>query len=65
MALFSSLFHCFRPSSSPRASDQAENPKKKVKSMEKSSKSSSSKSKSSKAPLVVSHFPVNSSLSRM
>ncbi|POO00096.1 hypothetical protein TorRG33x02_042230 [Trema orientale] len=65
MALSSSFFNCFRPSSSSRVSDHIESSKKKVaSSMEKSSKSSS-ESKSSKAPVVLSYFPVNSYLSRL
>ncbi|PON41424.1 hypothetical protein TorRG33x02_338130 [Trema orientale] len=65
MALFSSFFHCFQvpSSSSSRVSDhhiESAEPK-----VERSKSSSTSKSKSSKAPVVVSYFPVNSYLSRL
>ncbi|PON52364.1 hypothetical protein PanWU01x14_210000 [Parasponia andersonii] len=63
MALFSSFFNCFHvpSSSSSRVSDHVECSELKVE----KSKSSRSKSKSSKAPVVVSYFPVNSHLSRL
>lgn len=73
MALFSALFNCFESSSSlssssSRVSDRVESTdsdqKKKMASNE-MKKSNSKSSKSSKAPIVVSYFPVNSYPSRL
>ncbi|GMN55316.1 hypothetical protein TIFTF001_024436 [Ficus carica] len=69
MALFSAMFNCFAPSpSSSRVSDHIEsttsNQKKKVASND-MKKAKSKSSKSSKAPIVVSYFPVNSYPSRL
>ncbi|KAJ6947909.1 hypothetical protein NC652_002407 [Populus alba x Populus x berolinensis] len=55
MGCFSAIFSFFVSSSSSRVTDEARNKTEKPK----------SKSKSSGAPIVVSYFPVNSSLSRL
>ncbi|KAL4601443.1 hypothetical protein ACB092_11G273600 [Castanea dentata] len=60
MALFSAFFNCFVPFSLSRVSNDAM----KAESSEKPKNKSKSKS-SSEAPIVVSHFPVNSYLSRL
>nr|POF23477.1 hypothetical protein CFP56_40054 [Quercus suber] len=60
MALFSAFFNCFWPSSLSRVSNDAM----KAESSEKPKNNSKSKS-SSEAPIVVSHFTVNSYLSRL
>ncbi|GMN55315.1 hypothetical protein TIFTF001_024437 [Ficus carica] len=68
MAPFSALFNCFAPSpSSSRISDHVESTVSDQKKVDFSEmKKSKSKSfKSSKAPIVVSYFPVNSYPSRL
>ncbi|PRQ49614.1 hypothetical protein RchiOBHm_Chr2g0123881 [Rosa chinensis] len=66
MAIFSALLSCFIPSSSPQVSDDAGNAGvAKAPSPKDSRKSKSPKSSSSRAPIVVSHFPHNSYISRL
>ncbi|ESW21064.1 hypothetical protein PHAVU_005G038500 [Phaseolus vulgaris] len=63
MSFFSSFFNCFVPSSSSsmRVSDVEDGCESKAPSSEKQKK----KSKSKGAPIVMSYFPMNSSLSRL
>ncbi|XP_024177570.1 uncharacterized protein LOC112183422 [Rosa chinensis] len=66
MAIFSALLSCFIPSSSSRVSDGAGNASiAKAASSKDSRKIKSLKSSSSRAPIVVSHFPHNSCISRL
>ncbi|PRQ49605.1 hypothetical protein RchiOBHm_Chr2g0123781 [Rosa chinensis] len=63
MAIFSALLECFIPSSSSQVSDDAGNAS--IAKAPDSSKHSSKSKSSSKPPLVVSHFPQNSYISRL
>ncbi|PRQ49609.1 hypothetical protein RchiOBHm_Chr2g0123821 [Rosa chinensis] len=65
MAIFSALLSCFIPSSSSQVSDDVGNASIAAASSKDSRKIKSSKSSSSGAPIVVSHFPHNSYISRL
>ncbi|KAI8027897.1 hypothetical protein LOK49_LG02G01308 [Camellia lanceoleosa] len=63
MVLLSTIFSCIMPSSwSPRISDDANGQNLKARSSEKPKRKAT---KSSRAPIVLSYFPVNSQLSRL
>ncbi|XP_038899513.1 uncharacterized protein LOC120086791 [Benincasa hispida] len=55
------LLGCFLPSQSPKVSRGEENSNQKIK----PKKPKSESSKSSKAPIIVSYFPVSSNFSRL
>ncbi|KAL5760536.1 hypothetical protein ACOSQ2_019374 [Xanthoceras sorbifolium] len=67
MAIFSVISSCFKPSSSSSSSRVSNNDVNYESDVKKASPSSEKqpKSKSSRAPIVVSYFPINSSMSRL